>query len=381
MYKYAGVTLDWFDDKGLTLKSKFPTQESLPDVIKTASVRPKEKIANEEFALIALDEGHVMRKYACYDPGTTAMSVIYFMEYGAKLPEDAIKLAATNLMNACAQHGLIPPEALTKVAGNTTEVEAVDITGQPSRTKLATSRPTSSADYAVITSDGKTLYPIHDWDHIKMAADYWEQENVRMEAPIRRQFAVKLAAKATELGFPLDGEIKTAGATHYAPPGHLKASLEMRKVAFPMESEERGFLDDLFEKRAEIDPEIYAECLHRFDVQQGFHHGWDHMVLDPWASTFMEKQAEVVWEQGADRVTAQQLHNLAMNHAGGMQEKFTQDFLGEFEKDPVGIFKSMPDPQKRILARLAADMVSQGQSEGQVPITADSSVDPKKEAL
>ena len=117
--KYAGVTLDWYDDRGMTLKAKFPTAEALPDIIKEAGVRPKEQLNHDDFALVAIDEGNVMRKFACHDPGTTAMSVIYFMEHGDKLPEGAQKMAAANLVVACEQFDLAPPEAMVKAAGLT----------------------------------------------------------------------------------------------------------------------------------------------------------------------------------------------------------------------------------------------------------------------
>jgi len=127
-------------------------------------------------------------------------------------------------------------------------------------------------------------------------------------------------------------------------------------------------LDLLLEKRAELEPELYAECLRRFDVDHGLDQGWDQVVLDPWASTFgFHKVATVVWEMGAERVTDDALHNLAVNHQDSLTKQFTDDFAVEFLKDPVGIFKSMPDPQKKILSRLANDSSSYGGSETQVP--------------
>lgn len=425
MHKFAGVTLDYYDDKGETLLSKFPTVSAVPDIIKRANVQDKEKVANEQFALIALDGGHVLRKYACTDAGTTAMSVIYFLEHGDKLPEDAVKMAATNLVNSCIEYGILPPEELTKQAYNPLAVarsavqgaktvgkqvagraggvpgaglpgvaraggvpgsivkgampktSSVDIIGQRPKAKLAAPQPVSDEDYAV-TSGGRRMYPIHDWDHVKVASDYWLEQRIRMAPEVRREYATKLASKAKALGFPLDNQIKVAGAKTFADPGHVKAAMEMRKVAYPRGAEERVFLEELFEKRASVGPAVYAECLRRFDMEQGFQGGWDSVVLDPWASTFGKEADTVVWEDGADRVTASQLHNLAVNHSGDLDELFTEFYVKEFLKDPTGIFNSLPDPQKRRLARLADNMAHNGGSEGQIPITASSSVDADK---
>jgi len=477
--KYAGVVLDWYDDKGETLKGKFPTPAVLPAIIKEARILPKEKLAHEDFALVAVDSGNVLRKFACHNPGTTAMSVIYFLEHGDKLPEGAQKLAASNLVDACRRFEITPPAILEKVAlstakalalvplgagligagvggmaagdkdrgkgmmfgaaaglmggaagavagsaaraapvlkkvltgtpaaeavtektvqqvaggallgtmigsaigggtggltgrglgdalrsfGNKEKKSMVDITGQRPAPKVKVARPLSNDDYAVVLPDGSRHYPISSWDLVKKAEVYYNEEGIRMQPEIRRQFATKLAAKAYTIGYPLDADIFEAGAVTYAASGHLKAAVEMRKTACAP-GQAREFLDELFEKHASLEPSTYAECLRRFDVEQGLDRGWDRVILDPWASTFgIDKTAEVVWEHGADRVTDRSLKNLAENHTDKVTAEFTDDMAHEFKKDPVGIFKSMPDPMKKILARMANDSDSLGQSE------------------
>jgi hypothetical protein len=364
-HKFAGVTVDYYDDRGETLKAKFPTVESLPEMIKSASVQPKEKLANEDFALVMVDRGHVFRKFACVDPGTTAMSVIYFMEHGDKLPKSAQKLAAANLVEACIQHNMMPPATLTKTAAVTT-APVVNVTGESPAPKVKMARPSKDEDYAVVLEDGRRLYPIDNWDRVKTAEAYWLDKQQEMEAPVRRQYAVKLAQKSFIMGYPLHNEIVQLGALSYHNHGHLKHAIEMRKVACDPSGNGREFLDELFEKRASIHPEVYAECLRRFDIDQGLDAGWDRIVLDPWASTFGVKTAsEIVWEQGAERVTAEELHNLANNNSKALKKDFTTDFVDQFQKDPVVLFNSMPDPQKKMIARLANDSAAMGGSEYQ----------------
>lgn len=420
-HRYAGVTLDWYDDHGETLKSMFPTPDELPDMIKEAAVSAKEKLPNEAFALIMLDQGHVFRKYACEDPGTTAMSVIYFMEHGDKLPAEAQKLAATNLVEACVAHGIMPPKMLTKASGVMSTVSklkggvsrvarkkplgqhghltraikqqrvgeevpealaryerehpevvgmlmkkssvVVDVTGKQPEAKVIALRPVDEDDYCVKLADGSLHYPIDNWDRVKQAEAYFQDERVRMDPELRRQYAVKLARKSFILGYPLDRDIVDLGALSYHNDGHLKHASEMRKAAFESKSAEHEFLDELFEKRASIDPESYAECLRRFDVMNELDRGWDHVILDPWASTFGAKTASIVWEQGAERVTEEELVNLARNDPNVLKAQFSTDFLDQFQKDPVAIFNSMPDPQKKLIARMAGDAAHSGGSE------------------
>jgi len=366
MNKYAGVVLDFYDDRCGTLKAKFPDVDSLPDIIKEADIKEKNKLANEDFALVAVDGGQMMRKFACHDPGTTAISVMYFMEHGDKLPDDAIKTAASNLVEKCVTYGILPPVALTKAA----ELEdvgdnIVDVTGQSPTPKVKVAAPESDEDYCYITKEGKRLYPINSWDLIERAQGYYLENQHQMHPEMRRQFSTKLAAKSGKVGFPLDEKIKEAGSQTYAGEEQRKEAVEMRKLVFDPHSEERDFLDDLFEKSASILPDDYAHHLRVFDTRYGLDSMWDQAVPDPWTSTFgIDKTAKVVWEEGADRVTDRELQNLAQNHASGMYRIFTDDILREFAKDPVGVFNSMPLPQKKIIARMGADLSASGGSEG-----------------
>jgi hypothetical protein len=364
MSNFSGVTLDYYDDQGATLKDRFPTPDQLPDVIKTASVQPKEQIPHDDFSLIMVDRGHVFRKYACTDAGTTAMSTIYFMEHGDKLPEAAKKMAAANLSNACLKYGLTPPAAMVKVASSMAEQHSgVDVTGQRPTTIVKQAAPPNDEDYAVVLQNGSRHYPIHTWDLVKKAETFFEDERIRMGPEIRRQFAKSLTKKAHDMGYPLNADIVDLGSGQYHSSGHLKQAIEMRKIACAP-GYAREFLDELFEKHAAIQPEVYAECLRRFDVDQGLDRGWDHLVPDPWFSTFgFDKTAEVIWEEGNERVTKEQMENLAVNHLDVVESEFTDHMAEEFKKDPIGIFNSMPAPQKKLLARMADDSASYGGSE------------------
>lgn len=363
MHKYGGIVLDYYDDKGATLKAKFPTVDSLPDAIKTAAVRPRDEVADQDFALVALDGGNVLRKFACTDSGTTAMSVIYFMEHGSKLPEDAQKTAAENLCSACIAFGIVPPIPLIKMAGvgdilgAREKVASMDITGKRPRAKLASRRPKDPNDYML-----GDKFPIDTWDRVKTAEQYILDNTHLLDSSIRRHCCVKLAAKAESIGYPINEFIKQAGATTFASLGHVRAAVEMRKIA-TADKEQTEFLDELMEKSAQIGPAYFSECLRRYDIDNDLDGRWDVDIPNPWESTYgLQKTADVIWEQGGDSVTAQALLNLARNRPNLMEDTFAEGFRDDFMKDPVGIFKSLPLPQKKLLARMAEDAASDGSS-------------------
>ncbi len=120
MLKLSGLVLDFYDDQpGDVLRSIFPTPESVPDLVKQAHVlTPEESAAleDESFALVAISGDVSFRKFACTDIGNTALSVEYFLKTGHKLPAEAQKVAAQNLVRACGWYDIEPPEELSKIA-------------------------------------------------------------------------------------------------------------------------------------------------------------------------------------------------------------------------------------------------------------------------
>lgn len=120
MNKLSGLVLDHVDDiDGEVLRSIFPDYQAVPDLVKQAhslSADERRALPSDVFALELVDGDVVMRKFACCDAGNTALSVEYFMRTGSKLPEEAQKLAAENLVTACGWYDIEPPEVLTKVA-------------------------------------------------------------------------------------------------------------------------------------------------------------------------------------------------------------------------------------------------------------------------
>lgn len=121
----TGSIIDFYDDPyGMVLKSKLAYAQ-LPDFIRKANFQDDEKLASlpdDAFALVMVDRGEKIRKYACVDKGNTALSAIYFLENKDKLPEEAQKVAAANIASYCQLYGLDVPFQLQKTA---------DMTGSP----------------------------------------------------------------------------------------------------------------------------------------------------------------------------------------------------------------------------------------------------------
>lgn len=120
MQKLSGLVLDYYDDQdGEILRGIFPTKEQVPDLIKNAhrlSSDELDGLPSDVFALELVDGDVCLKKFACVDPGNTALSVEYFMKTAGKLPEEAQRVAAQNLVTACGWYDIEPPEELQKIA-------------------------------------------------------------------------------------------------------------------------------------------------------------------------------------------------------------------------------------------------------------------------
>jgi hypothetical protein len=120
MEKLSGLVLDVYDDpQGEVMRELYPRLDTVPEYIKEAHyLSPEERssLPSDAFALELVDGDVVLRKYACTDAGNTALALSYFLSTCHKLPVEAQKVAAANLLTACGWYDLEPPEELQKVA-------------------------------------------------------------------------------------------------------------------------------------------------------------------------------------------------------------------------------------------------------------------------
>jgi hypothetical protein len=202
--------------------------------------------------------------------------------------------------------------------------------------------------------DGR--YPVDSYDQVKTAEAYFSSGIRRFHPRQRREFCVKLAARMNELLIDVPELIEK-----YASPGYgadAEAYVSYRRGF--VDEEFHPALDALLEKRAQVNPDTYAEALCEFDQMTNLHYHWDSQIPDPWASTFgpsLEKVAadEWTWDSGGVRVDEQDLQNLAVNGFDLVKEKFGADFAKQYAKSPKTFFNALPLPNKTVLGRLAMD--------------------------
>jgi hypothetical protein len=481
----SGLVLDVYDDfNGATLRELYPRFDQIPGHVKQAHVvtaEDRQQLPDDVFALVMLNNGEKLRKYACIDAGNTALSVEYFLKNAHKLPVEAQQIAAENLKTACAWYDLTPPEPLEKIAlgvgtaltaltaiptiqgtantikENRTAQKALQAQGnalvtpqmrneflgrkmaEASGTTLMPSQPpsdpsaalksktvvnkTASIGRLISASKGDTdvppdlvqpptkeqagshpqaqslrptvdvsnkeppkvvvekkasryalptlqKYPLDSYAQVKAASAYFDTYVRHMVPEMRREFAVNLVKSASALALPVSDVAQKYGADDFAPEHEIKAAFDARRLEVAHNADALALLGEV-EKVArfrmwkeasaqQVQSFTAAEVagmLAEFDKVAGLDHHYDRTIPDPYYSVYgFEKEAqepefsEVI---GNELVTEADLKRLSRIAAHTVKLTFGGDFQEEFLKDPVGIFKSLPLDQKKMIMRIA----------------------------
>jgi hypothetical protein len=116
MEKLSGLILDYYDDtSGEVLRAI----EGSDELVKSAEVlgtEERSRLPDDTFALVLLDGTNSLQKFSMLDEGNTRLSIEYFLRTGHKLPEEAQKVAAENLLIGCGWYGIKTPPELEKIA-------------------------------------------------------------------------------------------------------------------------------------------------------------------------------------------------------------------------------------------------------------------------
>jgi len=402
MIKTAGVVFDFYDDQGAFLKTKL-AGGTVPDSIAEAAVLSPEEhnaLPDNAFAAVIRNGDEVLRKFACVDKGNTLVSALYFLENRSKLPSSSNIKIAHNLVEACRFFDVVPPPDLVKEAagkvlikGDGAEILApkqgekrADLTGTrvmpitpvaPGKSKMASDPvihdpyvDTTAVElrggpvrqalpdelYAMVSHDGGRSFPLQTWGQVKKAAVFFEEQGKRMHPRSRKDFCTKLASRANELGVEVSGVIRKYGSMSFATDRELGVAVETRRQLWRDHHDEAiSLLDGLMEKRASMEPAVFAEGLAQIDVLAESDRHWGKDIPDPWLSTFgIEKTAEWRWVHANDVLTEEQLKNFVTSSRKFLRQNFSEDLADELKKNPTSVFDSLPLPQQRVIARLAA---------------------------
>jgi hypothetical protein len=338
---------DVYDD----IAAGFPIARDHMDQLAALDISDASDLPDAAFALNLLTKtGSVVRKFALKTPDDTAASVFYFSKTAERLPLPARKAAATFIKTACKGHGVkssikVDQYADPEIEDNLLKVAELD--GIPPE-------PVHLGDenFALITTDGKRMYPIDTAENVKQAAAYFSEHLLSIPPAYRAQMAVKIARRATEVEATIRPEdvdnLEQYASDHYG--NILKVAMADRRDALQHQPSAVLLLDNLMEKKAEMSAYEFAVALENFDHMTGLDQHWDGAIIDPYQSAMGGVKFASAVEINGETIYEQQLQDVAQGEK--LAEKFGPDFATEFAEDPVTIFNSLPTPERTFIASL-----------------------------
>ena len=179
----------------------------------------------------------------------------------------------------------------------------------------------------------------------------------------RREYAVKVASVAHKHGMPVNDSIASYAGSEYA--SSTEGHLHLRK-GYLTSPDALDDLKKLASRSGAVPANQFADELAEFDSRHGLDSLWDSYLSDPWKSVLapLEKVAKgavetVTFQIGNETVTESDLINLKKMRKT-LVDNFGASFANQYASNPVSIFKSMPLPQKKVLASLARDVTNSG---------------------
>lgn len=201
-------------------------------------------------------------------------------------------------------------------------------------------------------------YPLDSYEQVKLANDYFAEYGRKLSPEERHAYCANLVKRASELQIPLHDVVRKYGSEKYASAGEVAMAIDTRRGVISPEHNE--LLDKIAAAMPAMPPEDFIIVLSEFDKVAGIDHLYDADVMDPFYTAYgFEKTAEDDKENFTDvvgnyYVTAADLKRLCSNKQW-LESTFGGDFCEEYCKDPVGIYKSMPVEQKKLIIRMATE--------------------------
>ncbi len=314
----------------------------IPSLEENASKDP------DEFAVTLYHPRHgFMSKYASHSKGLAQLNIAILASQINELPDEIIKVAATNLEKAAAHYKIDFPEELKQHTVQVLDNSIVDVTNIDQTAyheKLAKFAPKVEHVYALPELE---KYPITDEDLLKEAESYFNVYSHEFEINDRIEFAKNAAAQMEKLSIKPSGLIdKLAHLDFNKLNDDFKYHIKSRQT-LTHDEESVSLYGDLLEKSAELDPIKIAKALSKIDENSGIIHYYGKKVEDPISTVFgINKEAEYeiderLWKES-------DFNKIAEHDFSNLIDNDTSTELSSVNK--IDVFKSLPKPIRDSIA-------------------------------
>lgn len=290
-----------------------------------------------------------MKKYACYSPEITELNLVCLADKINSLPDEIVKIAATNLTAAAKKFKLSVPDNLVKFASSKFIQRDLTLSGVDDKKyidKLASQNVTPEVHEVYALYD---RFPIHTPEHTKKTISWFEKNAHNLDVSETIEFVVKTTAAAVEQGINLEStELKKyAGLNTNTFNSDFYDLVNIRKNNIP---EDRDDLitayNDILRKADELGPEKVAYTLEYLDKEAGINYKY---VPDPLLTVFgIEKEASITID--GEQITSKMLKKIKKED---LTDLVGTDGIKELRgKDGLAVFASLPAPIRQDIITL-----------------------------
>lgn len=368
--KVASLVLDLYDDEKGQIARTFPPELH---ACKVASFDAVQGLPNRDFALVMKTaSGGLQRRYPIHDLDSLKISKAYFDQAKSALPPEAVAVAeakfasrARLLAAAGTVEGSLSPEDFQEY----NKVAYVDV---------STLKPTAKKAFAEkawgLTVDGKDYFPLHDAELVKTALVRFPFTTATLQPIQKFAYARNIAKRAAALSVdvPDDSPVHLYTSNEVNPVS-LRIAIDQRKEAARKADLSTEVLDQLSEaaglytedgemetqesrnykaaklaSHRKLDADRIISILTTFDKTAKLDaHDYRKGLLDPFAACF--KAAAHCGSTLIDGV------DLSRVNPAKLAEHFDDEFLREFQENPVGVYQALPTPVKQAVRDMAME--------------------------
>lgn len=345
MIKIASLILDVYDDTSHEIARSLPSEMH---ELKVAAVDEVADLHDHQFGLVMKTAGGVVRRrFPLHTEDSVKLSRAYFDRVRGDLPEKVATMADAKILGA--ENG----EAIYEVA-------YIDLSQVPEKTAGYTDR------FYGLTIGSSSRYPLHDEELVKTATARFPETAGSLRPEHRFVYARNIEKRASQLGveIPSDSPIHNYTNPDFNPDS-LALAIDQRKAAARETSTE--VLDQLLlvagcelkqgsvetedsfrlrqSKAAEVpraNPGEIVAVLESFDKLAGLsNYEYNRGLLDPFAACY--KRSNYDGSMVVDGIDLSRVDPIILN------QFLDPVALEEFNKNPMQVYRSLPDPVKSII--------------------------------
>lgn len=345
MKRFLGI-LDQYDDGGAFLRESLVTYGAgtVPKALRGGVDMAKVGSGVDgDYAVTIHTDGGKLRRYPVVDRANTAMSAMYFAEYGHQLPADVQKTAAVVLRDRLSVHGLAVPQVVESCA------EGQSMSKTAGAVDSAFRGFQDMVDIAEESASLEGLFGIGSNSEVSIVQDHFD--GFTPTGRRRLMFQVKEAGVSMDQ-FP--GDMLEYLRDEVGP--GIGAAVSMRRRLVVDEEGAQAALDSFMAKTASASAEELISELQQFDQDHNLCHRYYRVIPDPVQSVCggpLEKTASSAVDIGGSSYTDDGI--VSWLDSGGkaqLAEAFSDEMAEQMGKAPTTVLASLPTTHQRAIARM-----------------------------